>query len=87
MYVVGSYPISFMLRPDYPFNHLKGHVCSGHGIHHSQATEKEKAAFLALLSGALLYIFSLVYWSATTSRFLKGFSPKGTGAMMNGKFR
>ena len=39
------------------------------------------------LSGALLYIFSLVYWSATTSRFLKGFSPKGTGAMMNGKFR
>ena len=87
VWAIGNYPISYKLKPNYPFNNYEGNICSGYGIHHSQTTGKEKAGFLALLIGALLYIFSIFYWRTKASQFLKQFSPKGTGAMMNGKFR
>ena len=69
VYSIGNYPFSFKLRPDYPFNHWKGRTCSGQGIHHSQASHKENAGYLALLAGVFLYIFSLQYFKIKTLRF------------------
>ena len=87
MWAIGNYPITYKLKPGYPFNHLMGWTCSGEGVHYSMATEKETAGFLVFLSGLLLYIFWLLYFKIKISHFLKHFSPKGSRAMMNMNFR
>ena len=82
-----NYPFSFKLMPNYPFNNLKGHICSGNGIHLSNVTEKEITAHMMLFFGALIYTIQICYISGKTSRFLKNVSPKGSGVKFNGHFR
>ena len=82
-----NYPFSFMVSEGYPFNNLRGRICSGNGIHQSRVTDKEKSAHMLLFFGAAGYIIQICYISVKTSRLLKKFTPKGSGAMFNGKFR
>ena len=80
-----NYPFSF--KPNYPFNNLKGKICSGYGIHQSRVTDKEMSCHMIMIVGALIYTITLWYFSGKTSRFLKKISPKGSGAKFNGNFR
>ena len=87
VYATGNYPFSFKLLPDYPFNNLKGHVCAGVGIHRSTTTDREMTCHMTHFFGAVVYRIQIYWLSGKTSRFLKRLSPKGSGAMFNGKFR
>ena len=87
VFATANYPISFKLLPEYPFNNLKGLVCAGYGIHRSKTTDKEMTCHMTLFFGAVIYRIQIYYISGKTTRFLKKFSPKGSGAMFNGQFR
>ena len=82
-----NYPFSFKFLPEYPFNNLRGHLCSGLGIHSSKTMEKEMTGHLALLFGVPLYRFNIFYLTFKTKRFIKKFTSKGSGASINGLFR
>ena len=84
---VVNYPFSFKLKPGYPFNNLRGHLCSGLGIHSSKIMEKEMSGHLALLFGVVLYKINIYYLTLKTKRFLKEFTSKGSGAKINSRFR
>ena len=87
MFATANYPVSFKLLPKYPFNNMKGNVCAGTGIQRSRTTDKEMTCHMLLFFGAVIYRIQIYYISGKTSRFLKKFSPKGSGAMFNGHFR
>ena len=87
IYGVLNYPFSFKLKPGYPFNNLRGHLCSGHGIHSSKTMEKEMTGHLALLFGVTLYKINIYYLTFKAKRFLKQFTSKGSGASINSRFR
>ena len=87
VYGTGNYPFSFKLLPDYPFNNLRGHVCSGYGIQRSTTKDKEMMSHMTHFFGAVIYRIQIYWLSGKTSRFLKKLSPKGSGAMFNGRFR
>ena len=82
-----NYPFSFKFLPEYPFNNLRGHLCSGLGIHSSKTMEKEMTGHLALLFGVPLYKFSIYYFTFKIKRFIKQFTSKGSGASINGLCR
>ena len=81
-----NYPLSFMVSEGYPFNHLRGRICSGNGIHQSRVTDKEMSAHMILFFGAGVYIIQICYISVKTSRLLKKLTPNGSDAMFNGHF-
>ena len=87
IFTSANFPFSFKLLADYPFNSIKGHVCSGYGIHHSRATNKEMTGHMSFFIGAVLYRINIYYMNIKTNQFLKDFSPKGSRAMLNGQFR
>ena len=87
IFTSANFPFSFKLLANYPFNSIKGRVCSGYGIHHSQATHKEMSGHMSFFFGAVLYRIHIYYMNIKTNQFLKDFSPKGSGAMLNGRFR
>ena len=87
IFLYASYPVQFIFSPNYPYNHLKGRICSGYGIHRSNITEKEFSAHVQHIIVAFIYIINILWISGMTSRFLNKVSPNETGAAFNGNYR
>ena len=49
-------PLSWKLKPHYPFNNLKGKICSGSGIHSSSITIRENALHIYSTFICIIYI-------------------------------
>ena len=79
IFTSANFPFSFKLLANYPFNSIKGRVCSGYGIHHSLATNKEMSGHMSFFFGAVLYRINIYYMNIKTNQLLKDFSEKEVG--------
>ena len=82
-----TFPLSFKISDDYPFNSFKGIICSGQGLDQATATKKQISSHLSLFAAMFLYGFAVGYFSLKTSRLMKRLCPNGTFGQINGKFR
>ena len=87
IYSIFQYPFSYKFLPEYPFNHLRGYLCSGLGIHNSKIMGKKMTGHLVVLYGVTLYRFSIYYSTFKIKRFIRKFTSKVSGAGINGLFR
>ena len=83
-----KFPFLQRLRSDYPYNNLKGKLCSGYGIHASRLNEKDQSLNLQLVAMVVIYLVQLVYFSYSVKRLLRKFTSKASGkTVFNSKLR
>ena len=89
MTLANNVPFPFMqrLKPNYPFNNLKGKLCSGVGLDSSRVTDKENSLHLMLVGFVSIYLVQICFYSFKTKRFFNKMCKKGSGACFNKSFR
>ena len=89
MILANTAPFPFLqrLKPDYPYNNLKGKLCSGYGLNSSRVTDRDQSMHFTLVIYVIIYLAQLSFFSFKTSRFLKKISQNGSGSALNKKFR
>ena len=82
-----NFPFMSKLKPGYPFNNLKGKVCSGNGIHSSLLINRENSLHLTVIVLCICYITFGIFFKLKTAKVFKKFSPGGSGRVFNSKYR
>ena len=75
------------LKPGYPFNNLKGKVCSGNGIHSSLLTNKENSLHVVVVVLCIGYVTFGIFFKLKVAKVFKRLSPGGSGRVFNSKYR